>query len=83
MDDPPAHVEHLDPKPELAREFCGHFAKPGHETVVLYADGEGGRDAGIVTCHSTVAGDVQTGSWAAVCTCNEWRLLELQITPRN
>jgi hypothetical protein len=45
--------------------------------------GEGGRDAGIVTCHSTVAGDVQTGSWAAVCTCNEWRLLELQITPRN
>ena len=56
------------PLPEV-REFCGHFAKPGQET----ADGEGGRDSGIVTRHSTVAGDVQAGSWAAVCTCNVWR----------
>jgi hypothetical protein len=27
-------------KPELLREFCGHLAKPGDETVVLYADGK-------------------------------------------
>jgi hypothetical protein len=38
--DIPAHVEHLDPKPELLREFCGHLTKPGDETVVLYADGK-------------------------------------------
>jgi hypothetical protein len=25
--------------PELLREFCGHLAKPGDETVVLFADG--------------------------------------------
>ena len=27
-------------KPELLREFCGHLAKPGDETVVLFADGK-------------------------------------------
>jgi hypothetical protein len=29
----------LNTKPELLREFCGHLAKPGDETVVLFADG--------------------------------------------
>jgi hypothetical protein len=29
----------LNTKPELLREFCGHLAKPGDETVVLLADG--------------------------------------------
>lgn len=29
----------LNTKPELSREFCGHLAKPGDETVVLFADG--------------------------------------------
>jgi hypothetical protein len=29
----------LNTKPELLREFCGHFTKPGDETVVLFADG--------------------------------------------
>jgi hypothetical protein len=29
----------LNTKPELLREFCGHFAKPGEEIVMLYADG--------------------------------------------
>src|SRR5258706_3324482 len=26
----------LNVKPELLREFCGHFAKPGDETVTIY-----------------------------------------------
>jgi hypothetical protein len=30
----------LDTKPELLREFCGHLAKPGDETVVLFVDGK-------------------------------------------
>jgi hypothetical protein len=30
----------LNTKPELLREFCGHLAKPGDETVVLLADGK-------------------------------------------
>jgi non-ribosomal peptide synthetase component E (peptide arylation enzyme) len=38
--DIPAHVEHLDPKPELLREFCGHPIAPGDETVVMHADGK-------------------------------------------
>jgi hypothetical protein len=29
----------LNTKPELLQEFCGHLAKPGDETVVLFADG--------------------------------------------
>jgi hypothetical protein len=29
----------LNTKPELLREFCGHLAKPGDQTVVLFADG--------------------------------------------
>jgi hypothetical protein len=29
----------LNVKPELLQEFCGHLAKPGDETVVLFADG--------------------------------------------
>jgi hypothetical protein len=29
----------LNTKPELLREFCGHLAKPGDETVVLFAAG--------------------------------------------
>ena len=29
----------LNTKPELLREFCGHLAKPGDETVMLFADG--------------------------------------------
>jgi hypothetical protein len=30
----------LNTKPELPREFCGHLAKPGDETVVLYVHGK-------------------------------------------
>jgi hypothetical protein len=30
----------LNTKPELLREFCGHLAKPGDETVTLFADGK-------------------------------------------
>jgi hypothetical protein len=29
----------LNTKPELLSEFLAHFAKPGDETVTLYADG--------------------------------------------
>jgi hypothetical protein len=29
----------LNTKPELLQEFCDHLAKPGDETVVLFADG--------------------------------------------
>jgi hypothetical protein len=47
-------------KPELLQEFCGHLAKPGDETVVLYADGK------------PLGFWFQTGIWAAVCTCASW-----------
>ena len=30
---------YLNTKPELLRAFCGHLAKPGDKTVVLFADG--------------------------------------------
>jgi hypothetical protein len=30
----------LNTKPELLREFCGHLAKPGDETVTLFAYGK-------------------------------------------
>jgi hypothetical protein len=30
----------LNTKPELLREFCRHLAKPGDETVTLFADGK-------------------------------------------
>jgi hypothetical protein len=36
--DPRRMANMLNTKPELLREFCGHFAKPG-EAVVLFADG--------------------------------------------
>jgi hypothetical protein len=39
-DEPAPHGEHLNVKPELLREFCGHLIAPGDETVVLYADGK-------------------------------------------
>ena len=29
----------LNTKLELLQEFCGHLAKPGDETVMLFADG--------------------------------------------
>jgi hypothetical protein len=31
----PRTCRHLDPKPELVREFCGHLMRPRDETVVL------------------------------------------------
>jgi hypothetical protein len=101
----------LNTKPELLQEFCGHLAKPGDETVMLFAhgraverpckktrpegnlrDGEesecniksgelsrelSGQNSSSASCTPMRDGrdfrrNVQTGIWAAVCTCASW-----------